>query len=183
MYDTLDAAIANLEGFNVNDSLAQRNNNPGNLIPGGFASKFGGTTGDGGFAKFPTIADGFAAQDALVQKIVAKGQTTYQDLIEQWAPPTAPGNSQSATDTYAKAIANLFGHSPTDLVSTAVGAVAESTGGKIVDAAKDAILGSTVVRVAVIGLGLIFVLGGVMLFKPARDAVTLAVKAGGTVAA
>ena len=48
-------AIANFEGFNVSGSVAQRNNNPGNLM---YAGQAGASQGANGFAVFDSVGDG-----------------------------------------------------------------------------------------------------------------------------
>lgn len=72
-------------GGAAGDTLAERNNNPGNLK---FAGQKNATEGEGGFAKFPSKRAGF---NALVRQInLDKGRGHHiKSFLETYAPPFA----------------------------------------------------------------------------------------------
>lgn len=72
-------------------SLADRNNNPGNIQNGPFAKSQPGYAGvgEGGYAKFTDKASGQAAVGALLDRYYARGQRTVRDIIEG-KPVAAP---------------------------------------------------------------------------------------------
>lgn len=75
--------IARIEGYGVKGSLAQRQNNPGNLK---FVGQKNAVLGAKGFAKFKTPQDGF---NALHNQIVldAKRGHTLETFLYKYAPP------------------------------------------------------------------------------------------------
>lgn len=100
-------------------SLAQRNNNPGNLRPDG--SKWQGMTGeDGGFVQFDTPENGMrAARINLANQAKLHGIDTITGLIAKWAP--ASDNNDPAA--YAQTVAKLTGldpNAPLDFTDPAV---------------------------------------------------------------
>jgi hypothetical protein len=107
-------AMFGVEGNNPNFAA---NNNPGNLI---YAGQPGATLGAGGFAAFATLQDGINAAISQVQLDVTRGTagnglptTTLAELISNgWSPPSAPGNSQAATDSYVSTVASKTGIDP-----------------------------------------------------------------------
>ena len=107
-YQNIDTGIAALEGFGTPGTLATVNNNPGNIIPGSFATQYGATSTNGGFAVFPTAAQGAAAEDALVGYYANQGDTIEQ-LVNAWVPPNAPGNTPAQTTAYANNLASYLG--------------------------------------------------------------------------
>ena len=117
-FPTIDALIAQFEGANTPGTLAQVNNNPGNLVYGSFAVGEGATGSNQGFAVFPSAAAGAEAEDALVSSLAAQGDTVGQ-LISTWAPGTAPGNTPQATANYQNYVANSLGVNPNTPVSQA----------------------------------------------------------------
>lgn len=88
---TLMSAIATAEGFWVDGSVPQRNNNPGDLD---FASQTGAVA-SGRFAQFDSVGRGIAASLRQILKDIQSG-ATLRTLIYTWAPPS-DGN---ATATY-----------------------------------------------------------------------------------
>lgn len=91
---TLLKAIATEEGFYLEGSRAQRNNNPGNLDWGPFSESNGATRieviPDGydeqpRFAYFPTVEIGFAALQALLSGPDYNGLSLEQ-AIHKYAP-------------------------------------------------------------------------------------------------
>lgn len=99
-FPTLDKAIQTMEGF-YPGSLSYRNQNPGNIVAGSFAAQFGGTAGAGGFAQFPDLASGTAAEDALLGLYAQQGLTIGQ-AVQKWTGGTAP-------PTYAPYVAGQAG--------------------------------------------------------------------------
>lgn len=77
--------IAQLEGYNRPGTLAQRQNNPGNLR---YVGQLGAAKGDKGFAKFKTPQDGFNALHSQIGLDASRGYTLKQ-FIYKYAPPTS----------------------------------------------------------------------------------------------
>jgi hypothetical protein len=202
----IDAAIAQFEGFGKAGSIATVNNNPGNLMYGTFAQQHGATgyvlTPGGNIATFPDVGTGSAAEDALVNNYATKG-ATLNDLINAWAPPTAPGNSNAATQNYAAYVANSLGVDPTTSVSSLAGVGGSTTPGTPSSLAST-ILNSiqsflslgygnafplmnqtgllTYSRIGAFLLGLILIAGGIYLFKPVQQGVSVVVRTGKKIA-
>ena len=64
-----------------------RNNNPGNIRYGNFAKSHGAIGKDSsGFAIFPVMGDGEAAEQALLRSYVKNGHDTISKVISRWAP-------------------------------------------------------------------------------------------------
>lgn len=76
-------SIAKLEGFYKHGTLAQRQNNPGNLR---FAKQVGAVKGDKGFAKFSTLEQGWNALRAQIALDAKRGHT-LETFIHKYAPP------------------------------------------------------------------------------------------------
>ena len=102
---TICQAIARNEGYNVPNSRAQRNNNPGNINYGAFAKAHGAdrieTIPDGfnenpRFAHFPDKATGFEAMKALLSAHYA-GLTITQ-MYNEYAPPSDSNNTVKLID-------------------------------------------------------------------------------------
>lgn len=92
-----------------------RNNNPGNIRYGDFAYKMGATGRDsGGFAIFPTMAAGTAAENALLQKYLARGDDTVRKIISKYAP-----DSENDTNGYIAQVAKKLGVGPDQKLSSA----------------------------------------------------------------
>lgn len=89
-------------------SLADRNNNPGNLK---FANQSGAVMGEGGFAKFNTPEDGYQALVNQVQLDQSRGETLEQ-FISKYAPPT-----ENDTTTYIQQVASNLGVDPSMKIS------------------------------------------------------------------
>lgn len=93
---------------NAQGTLAQRNNNPGNLR---FAGQTGATKGDGGFAKFDSYESGY---QALLNDIKAKqtGKTrtklnpnsTLLDLMNVYSPAADSNNPQKLAQSLAQGL-------------------------------------------------------------------------------
>jgi len=102
-------AIAQMEGYNTAGTLAQRNNNPGNLQSG--AGQIGSS---GGFAVFATPDDGFAALNNQIQLNASRGLTLNQFFAG--LPGVYPGYAPSADSNnpaqYASFVASQTGIDP-----------------------------------------------------------------------
>jgi hypothetical protein len=114
-------AVAREEGFYVEGSRSNRNNNPGNIEYGKFAQAHGATSLETippginekpVFAFFPNIVSGFSAMQALFQAPVYSGLDVSQ-AITKWAPP-----SENNTTLYIQNVCTWAGCKPTDLVSS-----------------------------------------------------------------
>lgn len=94
-------------------TLAERNNNPGNLR---------GSSGEGGFSGYSTEQEGW---DAMSRQLMMyfngtsraagfKKLRNVQDIISTWAPP-----SENDTDSYVREVANYIGVGPRDEINLA----------------------------------------------------------------
>ena len=112
------AAIAQQEGFNTTGTVANRNNNPGNLIASPWTQSQPGYAGQdaSGFAIFATPQDGQNALAALVQNYASKGDSISQ-MMAAWAPASQAGNDPTL---YAQNVANAAGVSPDTPVADAI---------------------------------------------------------------
>lgn len=131
---TILEAIAREEGFYAAGSLAQRQNNPGNIEDGLFARSHGAlaretiyspdfATSDtpkmGGsnyvresrFAVFPTAEVGFAAMKALLSGPLYSN-LTVAEAIAKWAPET-----ENDTARYISNVCQWCECQPTDMMS------------------------------------------------------------------
>lgn len=115
--DNLAQAIARYEGYYSTGSVAQRNNNPGNL------RSWGNNPVVGGFAQFPTAETGWVALRSQVQRNIDRGLTL--DEFFAGKPGTYSGYAPSADNnrplTYAATVANWLGISPGVQLSDAIG--------------------------------------------------------------
>lgn len=102
---TLAKAIARFEGWDHQESVARRLNNPGNLM---FAGQPGATPGkvtgaDGkirNYAKFSTEEQGWAALDRQL-KLYAKRGLTLRQMIAKYAPVEDNNNPKGYLHTVA----------------------------------------------------------------------------------
>jgi len=109
---TILEAMARQEGFYIEDTLAQRHNNPGNMEFGAFALNHGALSTRGGrFAVFPTIDAGFGAMRELMRHSYLG--LTLEQAIHKWAP-----SSENDTETYIKNV-SLFTGLSRDTILTA----------------------------------------------------------------
>lgn len=97
---TFVQAVALEEGFYVDGSRPQRNNNPGDLEWRPWQATYGATKGDPRFAIFPTPELGFAALKHLCGFPIYKGKT-----ISEFAGIFAPSNENNSKQ-YALNIAS-----------------------------------------------------------------------------
>ncbi|WP_186216292.1 hypothetical protein [Burkholderia gladioli] len=92
-----------------------RNNNPGNLKYGDFAYQQGATGRDSdGFAVFPTMEAGVAAQRALLGLYLRQGNDTIRKVVSKYAP-----SSENDTTGYIADVARKLGISPDQRLTTA----------------------------------------------------------------
>lgn len=105
-------AIAQMEGFNVSGSIAQRNNNPGNLryAPNQVGQE---NTVNGKYATFASVQDGW---DALQNYIQANQGLTLRDFIYKYAPPT-----ENNTTNYLNWLVSQVGVAADSLVGSLFG--------------------------------------------------------------
>lgn len=84
-------------------TLADKNNNPGNLR---FVGQAGATQGDGGFAKFNTPEDGWLALQNQIRLDQSRGLTLAQ-FVEKYAPST-----ENDTNLYIQQMSQWLGVDP-----------------------------------------------------------------------
>ena len=106
---TLVEAIAREEGFYVQGTRAQRNNNPGDIEYGNFAAHHGATGSDGRFAIFPDAATGFTALRELLMQDYAG--MTLKAALNRFAPPV-----ENDTGRYLSNIMAWTGAAATDII-------------------------------------------------------------------
>jgi hypothetical protein len=92
-------------------TLAERNNNPGNLR---FAKQRGAVLGAKGFAKFRTPQEGFEALKRQILFDVARNLTAAE-FIHKYAPP-----HENNTNNYLKFFCIKLNAIPTDLLKDIV---------------------------------------------------------------
>ena len=83
-FPALDEAIARYEGIYVPGSLAQTNNNPGNIV---------GSSGTGGFSGYGSLSEGLQAEDALISQYASQGYS-LGDLLSKWSQTTSSSGYQ-----------------------------------------------------------------------------------------
>lgn len=111
--DNITEAIARMEGFYKNGSLAQRTNNPGDV--GTFGSNV---------ASYSDVGDGWDAVTAWVQThITQHPDWDFYDMAHYYLTGSTtgkPGPKQNP-DAYAEYVANYLGVDPTTPVSSVIG--------------------------------------------------------------
>jgi hypothetical protein len=117
--DQLAQAIARFEGYNVAGSVAQRNNNPGNLRSGP------GQTGTdpNGYAIFPDVATGYAALDNQISLNIGRGLSLDEFFAGKPGvyPGYAPSSDANNPAQYASTVAGWLGIDPTVPLSSIAG--------------------------------------------------------------
>ena len=83
-------------------TLAERNNNPGNLR---YAGQHGAVKGDKGFAKFQSTSDGVAALEKQLLLMQGRGQDTISEIMEVYAP-----RNENDTDAYISQLSKSTGY-------------------------------------------------------------------------
>jgi hypothetical protein len=112
---TLLQAIARNEGFYVQGTRPNRNNNPGDLELRPWMTTFGATAGDPRFAIFPSEDLGFQALRHLLQFKIYKGKTISQ-AISQFAP----GNENNVA-SYVRNICSWTEQQPDTVIDQILG--------------------------------------------------------------
>jgi hypothetical protein len=140
--DDLAQAIARFEGFLVPGSIAQKDNNPGNLRAG-----VGQTGTDAnGFAIFPDVATGYSALDNQIQLNINKGLTLDQFFggLPGVYPGYAPAADSNNPAQYATTVGGWIGIDPTVQLSSII---TPSTGSSVLadpSAPVDSSLGASI---------------------------------------
>lgn len=108
--DRWAGAIQEFEGYYAG-SRSHRNNNPGNIKTGSFATRNGATGSDGTFAIFPDYKTGFEALKSLL-RLAGTGKSTYYNMngdILAWANVYAPASDNNYPSRYAAYVATKIG--------------------------------------------------------------------------
>lgn len=79
-----------------------RNNNPGNLQPGGTE------------ASFNTADEGLSAMARNLERYGKNGWDSIKSIVEHWASKDAKGNSKASEDAYKKFLSDTTGNAATD---------------------------------------------------------------------
>jgi hypothetical protein len=112
---TILEAMAREEGFGADPAnRATRNNNPGNIERGRFATAHGAQGDDGRFAIFPNAAAGFACMRALLQSPGYKGMTV-EETLRKYAPA-----NENDTKTYILRVCEWSGLRPNSIIDASV---------------------------------------------------------------
>jgi hypothetical protein len=131
--DSLAQAIAQMEGYNSPGTLAQRNNNPGNLRSGQ-----GQTGSSGGFAVFATPEDGWAALNNQISLNASRGLTLNEFFAGK--PGVYGGYAPSADSNdpagYAAYVAGRVGADPNVPIASVLAGDTGSGSGSQVDPAS-----------------------------------------------
>lgn len=103
-------ALAQMEGFNKQGTISQRNNNPGNLRydKGQIGQE---TTVNGKYATFASVQDGWNALENYINGKADKGMT-LRSFISMYAPP-----SENNTSNYLTFLVNKLGIGADDPIS------------------------------------------------------------------
>ena len=103
-------AIARMEGVYIRRSVAQRNNNPGNL------RRWGTRPVRDGFAVFDTPEDGFAALRRQIELNINRGLTMKEFFAGKPGvyPGYAPASDNNRPEQYARFVATQVGLSERD---------------------------------------------------------------------
>ena len=106
MTDEIASAIAQFEGFNTAGTVAQRNNNPGNLRSG--PGQIG--TDANGYAIFPDVATGQAALANQINLNISRGLTLDQFFAGGGGyPGYAPSGDANNPAAYAAFVSQQTG--------------------------------------------------------------------------
>lgn len=109
LIDTLAQAIAQMEGFNVSGSIAQRNNNPGNLR----ASPYAIGKDTNGYAIFPDSTTGWNALNYQLSLYSQRGMD-----LEQMINVYAPAGDNNDPNSYLHFITGKLGVGPSTTISS-----------------------------------------------------------------
>lgn len=105
LINSLANSIATMEGYFKPGTLAQQNNNPGNL------RSWGSNPTRNGFAVFATPEEGWAALRQQIQRNISRGLTLSEFFggKEGVYPGYAPAADQNRPDAYARFVAGRAG--------------------------------------------------------------------------
>lgn len=188
---SLPIAIGTFEGFQVPGSLAQQNNNPGNLVYSPWESAYGGeSNGAGGFASFPDASSGYAALQARLSQLESQG-ASISDVVNAWAGPQYPGNTQASADNYTNFLAQQTGLDPNTPLSQALASQGSMSNFGFTSTPQSKSINSSLTSVNPIKqlenwiisnaerfstgiIGLIAIAGAIYLFKPTQTVITKA---------
>ncbi len=158
-------AMAQIEGWNVPNSLAQRNNNPLNLR---FVGQPGATLGKGGFAKFTSADAGFQAGENQISLDASRG-LDVASFINKFAPP-----SENNTSNYISMFTSMLGVNASDKLSSLISSdgvvsAANSSDSILPASASDIIdsLGLTQLELdpTTLGIAAAIVIGGLVIYS------------------
>lgn len=116
------------------NSLAQANNNPGNLL---FMGQPGATKGKGGFARFNTVSEGFQAEQNQIALDASRG-ISLGDFLEKMTPkklnpnfdPNVPASRLGVS--LSDKLSDIIGNVPTSPTTESGSSTDEtSTGGDV----------------------------------------------------
>jgi RHS repeat-associated protein len=108
---TVTYEYANGDKFTITGTHPNRDQNPGNVITGDFATSRGAIGNDRAFAIFPSPAEGWTAmKDTVTGKY---GKSTVNGMIESYAPP-----SENDTAGYQKTVARVSGVTGDSVISS-----------------------------------------------------------------
>lgn len=114
MYLTLIQAIAKEEGYGIPGDIPTRDNNPGDIEAGRFATQEGATSVDAHnrrFAVFSTPEEGFNALRALLNSSSYLGLSIH-DALNKYAPPV-----ENDTSAYEANVCHWTGLAPTEILT------------------------------------------------------------------
>lgn len=170
--------------------------NPGGLKYAGWESTYGATQGAGGFAKFPSLTQGWAALKDRVNQLIMQGRT-LQELVNVWAP-ASDGNtnnpqriSQIASITKLDPTIPIVSQYSGSLIPPDVAAQANPDQ-KFLDTPEgqamnqdmtQKLFGTTWGRVAAFLVGLLFLIAGLMLLKQTQIVIEQSKRAAGRIGA
>lgn len=109
MPSSIAQAIATMEGYFTAGTIADRNNNPGNLLAMGQAGQIG--VDSRGFAIFATPEDGWNALENQISLDASRG-LTLTEFLNKYAP-----SSQNNTQAYIDFVSQRTGLDPNALLS------------------------------------------------------------------
>lgn len=172
--DALAQAIAQNEGWNVNGSLPQRLNNPGDLMSGG------------SLESFPNPQSGWDALTSKLNNISNGNSKTYplNETLSDFAN-TYTGGDPNAANNIASSLGGGFSpssllssilHSTSPVAGAMMDAASSTTGSTVASAGSwlADLFGnsdSIVLRISTIIVGLIFIAGAIFSFESVKTTI------------
>lgn len=114
---TVIAAMAHVEGWGIPGDIPTRDDNPGDIMAGAFATREGATGTDAKnprFATFATPEAGFQAMRDLLNGHAYAGMSIH-DMLNKYAP-----SSENDTSNYESIVCKLTGLSPNTILTPAL---------------------------------------------------------------